>query len=90
MPGMTGRRASDWLAFTPKRESDERGPNSGSCRRDADRRATDRRGPRRKVDPLFCATLLNQIHPADDIVPTLPYRADPAPIRPGILTNLRA
>ena len=87
---MTGRRASDWLSFTPKRDSDDRGPDRrDNDRRDNDRRAADRRAPRRKVDPLFCATLLNQIHPADDVVPALPYRADPAPIRAGILINLR-
>jgi hypothetical protein len=34
-------------------------------RRGADRRSSDRRAPRRWLDPLFAATLVNQVAPAE-------------------------
>jgi len=48
---ITGRRASDWLSTAP-------GPGE---RRDGERRGGDRRAPRRRLDPMFAATLVNQI-----------------------------
>jgi hypothetical protein len=77
---MSGRRASDWLPFTPKRESDGE-------RRGEDRRAGDRRAPKRRIDPLFAATLLNQIVPEEASCPLEPYRARPPLPRPGVVTN---
>jgi hypothetical protein len=48
---ITGRRASDWLSTAP-------GPGE---RRDSERRTAERRAPRRPLDPMFAATLINQI-----------------------------
>ncbi len=56
---ITGRRASDWLRDTAEAQSQD---GNGECR-GGDRRALDRRAPRRRIDPLFAATLLNQIAP---------------------------
>jgi hypothetical protein len=71
---MTGRRTSD----TP-----------ADARSGQDRRAGDRRAPRRPFDPAFAATLVNQIAPPEtDYVDG--YRAEPQFIRRGILVNFRA
>jgi hypothetical protein len=87
---MSGRRASDWLAFSPKRAGDERGQDGGSDRRGDERRAVDRRAPKRRVDPLFVATLLNQIVPDAASYPLAPYPAQaPAP-RAGVVTDFSA
>lgn len=48
---ITGRRASDWLSTAP-------GPGE---RRETDRRGEERRAPRRRLDPMFAATLVNQV-----------------------------
>jgi hypothetical protein len=54
-----------------------------------DRRATDRRAPRRPFDPLFAATLVNQVAPAETIYITGYAPKKPAP-RAGVLVNARA
>jgi hypothetical protein len=57
--------------------------------RRGDRRASDRRAPRLRLDPLFAATLVNQIAPAERVV----QRAYliPAPrVRAGIAFDLKA
>lgn len=74
---MIGRRTSDWLENA--RNADERAG--------ADRRAEDRRAPRRKLDPLFAATLVNQIAP-QATTKTGAYPASGP--RAGIRVNLRA
>lgn len=74
----TGRRTSDFVAVSNENE------RSGS-----DRRATDRRTPTRVVDPLFAATLVNQLRPA--VNENRPPRAYQSPLgRPycGKLLNL--
>jgi hypothetical protein len=58
-------------------------------RRDGDRRATDRRAPRRWLDPLFAATLVNQIAPKET-QHARGYAAAPRGPRPGIVVNTRA
>ena len=58
-------------------------------RRDADRRSTDRRAPRRWLDPLFAATLVNQIAPAETQY-ARGYVTAPRGPRPGIVVNTRA
>lgn len=58
-------------------------------RRDSDRRATDRRAPRRWLDPLFAATLVNQIAPAETQY-AHGYATAPRGPRPGIVVNVRA
>jgi hypothetical protein len=55
---ITGRRASDWLRAPSQDESQGEEERCGS-----DRRATDRRAPRREIDPLFAATLLRHLAP---------------------------
>lgn len=86
---MTARRATDWLAYDPKRDR----TCDGDQRRAADRRETDRRAPLRKVDPLFVATLIRQITPDDETNPVRAARAY-APRgfygRPGMMANERA
>jgi hypothetical protein len=58
-------------------------------RRDGDRRATDRRAPRRWLHPLFAATLVNQIAPAETQYARGYATAQRGP-RPGIVVNTRA
>lgn len=53
-----------------------------------DRRASDRRAPRRTLDPLFAATLVNQIAPPE-VVYAPGYQPKSA-LRPGIAFDLRA
>jgi hypothetical protein len=79
----TGRRTTDWKA------AEARAPEGD--RRDQERRAQDRRAPRRGIDPLFAVTLVNQIAPAEDVVPAsaVPYFGTPA-LRRGRTLNLRA
>ncbi len=56
--------------------------------RRTDRRAGDRRAPRLKLDPLFAATLVNQIAKAET---TSVYGyAPPRGLRAGIITNVCA
>ncbi|MGE0829598.1 MAG: hypothetical protein AB7O04_09630 [Hyphomonadaceae bacterium] len=88
---MTGRRASDWLT-TNLRRANESDP--GGERRARERRDADRRAPRRKVDPVFVVTLVNQIMP--DEPPSAPaalkgYAAAPSLARPraGVMANFR-
>jgi hypothetical protein len=60
----------------------------GDTRR-GDRRTTDRRAPRRWLDPLFAATLVNQIAPAE--TPCVHGYAAKAPaLRAGIAFDVRA
>lgn len=54
-----------------------------------DRRASDRRAPRRGFDTMFVATLVNQIAPAEtDYVRG--YCAQPTSLRCGVMVNFRA
>ena len=80
---ITGRRATDWLAGPSSSQSED------SDRRGNDRRNTDRRAPRRRFDPMFAATLVNQIAPAEADVLRV-YTEPPAPVRRGIMVNCRA
>jgi hypothetical protein len=78
---MTGRRATDWLkspAIAGPSGRDQREERSGW-----DRRANDRRAPRRSIDTLFAASLINQIAPAQDTLARCPYAAART-VRPGI------
>lgn len=74
------RRTSDWMNVSNENE------RSGN-----DRRASDRRTPLRPFDPLFAATLVNQIRPA--VNENRPPRAYVSPLgRPycGALLNVKA
>lgn len=51
---MTAGRLTDWQ---------EPEPAQGDERTGRDRRASDRRAPRRPFDPLFAATLVNHVAP---------------------------
>jgi hypothetical protein len=80
---ITGRRSTDWLSgpLQVRSGDDER------CGQD--RRASDRRAPRRRLDPLFAATLVSQLAPqatrtAAAYVP--PVRT----VRHGLLVNFQA
>ena len=55
--------------------------------RRTDRRASDRRAPRLKLDPLFAATLVNQIAKPED-ASVHGYGAARGP-RAGIIMNVR-
>lgn len=60
----------------------------GDSRR-GDRRSTDRRAPRRYLDPLFAATLVNQVaKPEASFVQG--YFAKPQRVRSGIAFDLKA
>jgi hypothetical protein len=61
--------------------------NVGEQRR-ADRRASDRRAPKQHFDPLFAATLINQVI-APERAPVRVYAATQGH-RPGIAFNVRA
>jgi hypothetical protein len=61
--------------------SDERSGN--------DRRASDRRAPRRPFDPMFAASLVNQIAPAETVYVSGYARTKPL-ARPGVLVSARA
>lgn len=78
----TGRRASDWLRLAPP-------ASSGGERRGLERRSTDRRAPRRKLDAAFAATLINQVIPAE-APPPIAYEAAPPELRRGVFYNFRA
>lgn len=80
---ISGRRATDWLAGPSSSQDDE------DERRGGERRETDRRAPRRRLDPLFAATLVSQIAPQEDAVATC-YRPAPVRIRRGFVVNVRA
>ena len=57
--------------------------------RRTDRRRSDRRAPRMKLDPMFAATLVNQIARSEDT----PAHGYPRPWRgprPGIIVNVNA
>jgi hypothetical protein len=58
-------------------------------RRDADRRSGDRRAPRRWLDPLFAATLVNQVAPAETHY-ARGYGEAPRGPRAGIVVNVSA
>lgn len=58
-------------------------------RRGGDRRARDRRAPRRTFDPLFALTLVNQIAPAE-APGGRGYDAAPRQLRAGVVVNVRA
>lgn len=57
-------------------------------RSDRDRREGPRRAPKRPLDPLFAATLVNQVAPAEEVYAQgyPPKRA----IRAGIAIDVRA
>ncbi len=57
--------------------------------RRADRRSTDRRAPRLRLEPGFAATLVNQIAPPER-TRTVGYVSEPKRLRPGIAFDLRA
>lgn len=80
---ITGRRATDWLAGPSASEE------ATDDRRGHDRRNVDRRAPRRSFDPLFAASLVNQIAPAEELIET-PYALTPPQVRRGVVINLRA
>jgi hypothetical protein len=69
------------LALRPVQEE-------ASDERRGDRRRTDRRTARRTFDPLFAATLVNQIAPVEATRP-LGYQMQQGP-RAGIAFNLSA
>lgn len=83
---MSGRRATDWLTFSPRRV-----PEGDTFeRRTADRRTECRRAPRRKIDPLFAATLVNQIAPPEAPAALLAEAYERAPrLRAGVVCNRR-
>jgi len=60
----------------------------GDCRQ-GDRRSADRRAPRRWLDPLFAATLVNQIAPAETSY-VRGYDVKPKRLRAGIAFDVRA
>lgn len=60
----------------------------GDTRR-GDRRSADRRAPRRFLDPLFAATLVNQVAKPETTYVT-GYVGKPARIRAGIAFDLKA
>jgi len=88
---MTGRRATDWLKSPaiagPSGRA--RGNNRDDDRSGWDRRAGDRRTPRRSIDTLFAASLINQIAPAAETAPRNPYAA-PRIVRAGIWRTVEA
>jgi len=57
--------------------------------RRTDRRQSDRRAARLKLDPLFAATLVNQIARSEDTC-TYGYARPWRGPRPGIVVNVRA
>lgn len=73
---MTAGRLTDWH---------ETQPSAGDERTGRDRRASDRRGPRRPFDPLFAATLVNHVAPqaAEHTTGYAPAKTPPR----GILVN---
>jgi hypothetical protein len=56
--------------------------------RRTDRRSSDRRAPRLKLDPMFAATLINQIAPPERV--RMRYASEPRRVRAGIAFDLRA
>lgn len=83
---ITGRRTTDWL-----REG-QNAAEDGRDRRSDDRRSNDRRAPRRRFDPLFAATLIDQV--AQNETPDPAKAARYAPPQPrarwGVALNTRA
>lgn len=57
--------------------------------RRSDRRTSDRRAPRMKLDPMFAATLVNQIARPED-TPAYGYARPWRGPKPGIVVNVRA
>jgi len=60
-----------------------------SDQRRTDRRKSDRRAPRMTLDPMFAATLVNQVARAED-ASTNGYARPWRGPRPGIIVNVRA
>lgn len=58
-------------------------------RREGDRRTNARRAPRRWLDPLFAATLVNQVA-APETQYARGYTPAERPLRPGVVVNVRA
>jgi hypothetical protein len=75
-------------AFRPAPAIDADFEEVGEQRR-TDRRTSDRRAPRMKLDPLFAATLVNQIARAEDTRSNGYARPWRGP-RPGIVVNVSA
>jgi hypothetical protein len=57
--------------------------------RRTDRRSSDRRAPRMKLDPMFAATLVNQIARPEE-APARGYATLQPRLRTGIVVNVRA
>ena len=57
--------------------------------RTMDRRSSDRRAPRLKLDPMFAATLVNQIARSED-TQSRGYSQTWRGPRPGFIVNVRA
>ncbi|MBC8107390.1 MAG: hypothetical protein H7Z14_12425 [Anaerolineae bacterium] len=57
--------------------------------RRTDRRSIDRRAPRLKLDPMFAATLVNQIARSEN-TQSSGYGQEWRGPRPGIIVNVRA
>jgi len=68
----------------PLRYAEESGDRRGQ-----DRRAGDRRASKRDLDPLFAATLVNQLAPAETVY-TRGYALRSKAPRPGIVVNVSA
>lgn len=68
----------------PLRDVEESGERRGQ-----DRRASDRRTFKRNLDPLFAATLVNQLAPAETVY-TRGYALRTKAPRPGIVVNVSA
>ena len=74
---ITGRRATDWAISGHSQSQtgsegarDRRADDHGNTdRRAGDRRSADRRAPRRRLDPLFMATLVNHIAEPEALSP---------------------
>lgn len=75
-------------AFRPAPAIDADFEEVGEQRR-TDRRQSDRRAPRMKLDPLFAATLVNQVARAEE-TPAHGYARPWRGPRPGIVVNVSA
>ncbi len=80
---ITGRRSTDWLAAAPQAD------DADGERRAHDRREGDRRAPRRRIDTLFTATLINQVSPDQQTLAACPYAKAKLP-RAGMILNFEA
>ena len=77
---ITGRRHSDWLDRSPQ----------GGDERQGERREADRRAPRRRLDPLFAATLVNQDRAGRERISRRAIQQTAKQLRRGVVVNVRA